>query len=214
MTSLYSAPLNTRLKYYYKDTAEKQININNDYIINQQLLFDERMQTNSFNIFENQKKITEKLYLENSKMLALPASEKTKTLAIENPEILAIENPEIFVLPARIALETQQEGGTPKTLTPERMTPISQLAKDSQLRIKLKNYPLYKEFRQLSRAKRGGLPTQDDMREFANSNNIILPEKASSSVLADAIIRGIDNIKTMKGEGFKKFIKKNKYKKY
>lgn len=235
MTSLYYAPLNQRLRAYYNEVAEKQIDINNDYILNQQLLFDERMQRNSYSIFENQKKITEKLktesknlnseefqkklYLENPEVYYLPPSEKSKVLAIEQPKVFAIEQPKVFALPpsTRAALEAEQEGkpkgGTPKASTPERLTPISQLAEDATLRVQLKNYPLYEEFRALPRAKKGGLPTQDVMREFASSNNITLPEKAASSVLADTIIRGISDIKKMKGEGFKKYMKKNKYKK-
>lgn len=227
MTSLYYAPLNKRLSAYYNEVAEKQIDINNDYVLNQQLLFDERMQRNSYAIFENQKKLTEKLktesknlnseefqkklYLENPEIYYLPPSEKSK--------VLAIEQPKVFALPpsTRTALEAEQEGkpkgATPKASTPERTTPISQLAEDATLRVQLRNYPLYEEFRALPRAKKGGLPTQDIMREFASRNNIILQDKASSSVLADAIIRGISDIKKMKGEGFKKYMKKNKYKK-
>lgn len=227
MTSLYYAPLNQRLRAYYNEVAEKQIDINNDYVLNQQLLFDERMQRNSYAIFENQKKLTEKLktesknlnseefqkklYLENPEIYYLPPSEKSK--------VLAIEQPKVFALPpsTRAALEAEQEGkpkgATPKASTPERITPISQLAEDAALRVELRNYPLYEEFRALPRAKKGGLPTQDVMRAFASSNNITLPDKAASSVLADLIIRGISELKKTKGEGFKKYMKKNKYKK-
>lgn len=227
MTSLYYAPLNKRLRSYYNEVAEKQIDINNDYVLNQQLLFDERMQRNAYAIFENQKKLTEKLKTESKN---LNAEEFQKKLYLENPEIfylppsekskiLAIEQPKVFALPpsVRSALEAEQEGkpkgATPKASTPERTTPISQLAEDATLRVQLRNYPLYEEFRALPRAKKGGLPTQDVMREFASRNNITLQDKAASSVLADAIIRGISDIKKMKGEGFKKYMKKNKYKK-
>lgn len=239
MTSLYYAPLNKRVRSYYNEKAEKQININNDYVRNQQLLYDERMALNAMAIFNNQKEIVNKLKTENINLNAL---EFQKKLNKENPEIYylppsetinvkAIERPKIFALDpsttsnAIVPLEvkqkieeeqkTQPKGSTPKANTPKNMTPISQLAEDATLRITLKNYPLYEEFRSLPRAKKGGLPTQDVMRAFATNNNISLPDKASSSVLADAIIRGISDIKKVKGEGFKKYIpKKNKYKKY
>lgn len=237
MTSLYYAPLNKRLRAYYNEVAETQIDINNDYVLNQQLLFDERMQRNAYAIFENQKKLTEKLktesknlnaeefqkklYLENPEIYYLPPSEKSIALAIEQPKVFALppSNTSNVIVPTEVRqkIEAEQEGNpkgaTPKASTPERTTPISQLAEDATLRVQLRNYPLYEEFRALPRAKKGGLPTQDVMREFASRNNITLQDKAASSVLADAIIRGISDIKKMKGEGFKKYMKKNKYKK-
>lgn len=251
MSSLYYAPLNNRLKVYYKkEVSEKQKNINHEYILNQQLLFDEKMQRNMYIIFENQKKIIEKLktesqnlntyefqkklYLENPEMY-LPPSEKSNQSLIEQPEIfklppseksnqLLIEQPEIFALPpsTRKALEAEQEnkpkGGTPKASTS--LTPVNQLAKDAALRIKLKDYPLYEAFRNLPRAKKGGLPEIATMVAFANINNIDISNKTKSKEIADTIIKGISNIK---GEGFKKFMprtelskiiscsKKNKY---
>lgn len=233
MTSLYYAPLNKRLRAYYNEVAETQIDINNDYVLNQQLLFDERMQRNAYAIFENQKKLTEKLktesknlnseefqkklYLENPEIYYLPPSEKSIALAIEQPKVFALppSNTSNVIVPTEVRQKIEEEQkGKPKGATPkakESLTPISQLAEDATLRVQLKDYPLYEEFRKLPKHK--GLPKQEEMRKFANKNNITLPDKASSSVLADAIIRGIADIKKTKGEGFKKFMKKNKYKK-
>ncbi len=236
MTSLYYAPLNQRLRAYYNEVKENQININNDYILNQQLLFDDRLQRNSFAIFENQKKLTEelkkksktlnsedfqkKLHSENP-VFYLPPSEKSTMLALEEgPKIFKLDAPkytsDIVPYEVRRNIEEEQktkpQGATPKSGSPknENLTPLSQLAEDAKLRIELKDNPLYKEFRNLPRARRGGNPTIDKMREFAKNNNIDIPEHANSSVIADKIIRGISEKKTT-GGGLKKFMKK-KYK--
>lgn len=235
MTSLYYAPLNQRLRAYYNEVAETQIDINNDYILNQQLLFDERMQRNSYTIFENQKKITEKLktesknlnseefqkklYLENPEIFYLPPSEKSK--------VLAIEQPKVFALPpsVREALEAEQKllqrGATPETTpktTPRtkkgELTPITKLAEDAALRIKLRGNELYEKFRSLPRAKKGGLPEIPMMKTFAEMENIDVTNKNTAKEIADTIIKGIAAKENISAEGFKKYMKKNKYNKY
>uniref|UniRef100_A0A6C0H223 Uncharacterized protein n=1 Tax=viral metagenome TaxID=1070528 RepID=A0A6C0H223_9ZZZZ len=241
MASLYYVPLNRRLRTYYNEVAEKQIDINNDYVLNQQLLFDERMQRNAFTTFENQKKIIEKqktesknlnakefqkkLYLENPEIYYLPPSEKSKTLAIEQPEI--------FALPpsTRKALEIEQEGkpkggtprGSPITKISSRkpdgeLTPFGQLAEDAKIRVYLKGDPIYEKIRESTRATTGstvGLPIKRELQNIAEQNNLEFDKTANVKKNIDIMLKSLYKKKleegTIKGEGF---IKKNKYLKY
>jgi hypothetical protein len=57
MTSLYSAPLNTRLKYYYKDIQLMEENQKKDSILNKQLLEDERFNISPFEQLQKQKEL-------------------------------------------------------------------------------------------------------------------------------------------------------------
>lgn len=140
-------------------------------------------------------------------LLALPKSERSKMLAL--PPSSSEVTPANLIVPAEVKqkIKSEQEGkpkgGTP-TSSPK-YTPISQLAEDASLRIQLKNNELYKNFRALPRANRGGFPTQNEMRKFVTDNelSVILPENANSAVLADLIIRGIAS-KKVSGQGIRK----------
>lgn len=147
MTSLYYAPLNKRVRSYYTDQALQQIVIDNDDILNQQLLFDERMRQNAYTIFENQKNLNSKLeeeakvltdellkkkYKKNKAYLALPPSEKNTLLAIEYPQSLAIEPPKYRsdIVPYEVKQKIEEEqkknpkGATPKSVTPKTESPV------------------------------------------------------------------------------------------
>jgi hypothetical protein len=242
MKSLYYAPLNLRERAYYNDTKIKSDNERYDYILNQQLLFDERMQRNSYTIFENQKKLTEKLKTESKN---LNAEEFQKKLYLENPEIyylppsekvqtLAIEQPKIFALPPSITNKIESQSkitptpqGSPKTKKSSRkptgeLTPLGQLAEDAKIRVKLRGDPVYEGIRELERSKRGeksGLPIKRLLMDYASNpnHNLDYDKKGTVNEIIDSMIKSrynqlVDENK-LQAEGFKKYMKKNKYKK-
>lgn len=141
-------------------------------------------------------------------LLALPESERSKMLTLPASSTPASSTPANLIVPFEVKqkIESEQEGkpkgGTP---TASSKSPISQLAEDASLRVQLKDNELYKNFRALPRANRGGFPTQDEMRKFVIENNlsVILPEKAGSAILADLIIREIAS-KKVSGQGIAK----------
>ena len=123
---------------------------------------------------------------------------------IKEKQMLALPvkvQPANLIVPAGVKqkIESEQEG------KPKGGTPISQLAEDASLRVQLKDNELYKNFRALPRANRGGFPSQDEMRKFVIDNklSVILPEKATSAVLVDLIIRAIAE-KKISGQGIRK----------
>ena len=61
MTSLYSAPLEYRINKYKIDSKIFQNDIDRDYLLNQQLLYDERMQVNMYEAFATNKEILKKV---------------------------------------------------------------------------------------------------------------------------------------------------------
>jgi transcriptional regulator with PAS, ATPase and Fis domain len=94
MTSLYSAPLNIRLKYYYKDVQLMEENQKRDSILNKQLLEDERLNISPFEQLQKQKEL-------------MNMSTQTETIL---PDIFKTTKPnitEIMSLPKPTFSETQ-----------------------------------------------------------------------------------------------------------
>lgn len=207
---------------------DERMQRNSYAIFENQKKLTETLKTESKNL--NAEEFQKKLHSQNPEIFYLPPSEKLIDLLTlppsENSKTLAIEQPTIFLPPnIREALEAEQKllprGATPETTpktTPRtkkgELTPITKLAEDAALRIKLRGNELYEKFRALPRAKKGGLPEIPTMKTFAEMENIDVTNKNTAKEIADTIIKGIATKENISAEGFKKYMKKNKYNKY
>ena len=178
------------------DNELKQLQ-KNEALRNEEL-YNEREADILSNLYKNTMEKVEKLKREPA-MLSIEQNIKK---LIKEKQMLALPvkvQPANLIVPAGVKqkIESEQEG--------KPISPISQLAEDASLRVQLKDNELYKNFRALPRANRGGFPTQDVMRKFVIDNklSVILPEKTNSAVLADLIIREIAK-KKVSGQGIAK----------
>ena len=237
MTSLYSAPLEYRINKYKIDSKIFQNDIDRDYLLNHQLLYDERMQVNMYEAFATNKEILKKVedkqkHLTGTEQMYLQYPEekkKARDLMYFAPNLL--ENKTIPRLPPSTtkylspniiaALEGEsKQSQSPKTRsappTPAIKTPITSLANQSVSLASIdKNSDIYKAFRNLPRAKKSGLPSKADMITFAQVNGLttISPlTDAKVKELAETILHQMPKIdKTKEGSGLlKKYRKKYK----